>query len=322
MIIRFSSIGDIVLTTPVVRCLKTQLNAEIHYLTKKSFKPILSNNPYIDKLWTIDNTINEVADGLTTENFHQIVDLHKNFRSYGIRMKLKVRCTSFPKINLKKWLLVNLNINLMPDIHIVDRYFKAVKSLGIANDGKGLDYFLPMEEKPNPENTDDLLKQSFIALVIGGKHNTKVFPMEKLIAVISQTTQNYVLLGGPEDRENGEIIKGKFPDRVYNACGELSINQSAWVVKQAEKLITNDTGLMHIATALEKDILSIWGNTVPELGMYPYLPEKSKAHSEIAEVKGLNCRPCSKIGYDQCPKKHFRCMKLINELQIIRFINR
>ncbi|MCF8303301.1 MAG: glycosyltransferase family 9 protein [Bacteroidales bacterium] len=322
LIIRFSSIGDIVLTTPVVRCLKKQLDAEIHYLTKKRFATILNHNPYIDKLWAIERKIDEVTPDLKTENFDHIIDLHKNFRSYGVRMKLRKPSTTFPKINFQKWLLTNFKIDRMPEVHIVDRYFKATEKLGISNDQKGLNYFIPEDAEVDIAQFGSPYQEGFIALVIGGKHHTKIFPMDKLSSVIQNTTQRFIILGGTEDRENGELLRKAFPGRIYNACGELNLDQSASVIQQARKVITNDTGLMHIAAALEKNILSIWGNTVPELGMYPYLPENSTAQSEIAEVKGLSCRPCSKIGYEKCPKGHFKCMKLIDEARIARFANR
>ena len=89
------------------------------------------------------------------------------------------------------------------------------------------------------------------------------------------------------------------------------MEQSASIVKNAKSILTNDTGLMHIAAAFHKNIVSVWGNTVPELGMYPYLPkEKEKCH--IVECKDIKCRPCSKLGFKNCPKKHFRCMMEID----------
>ena len=108
-------------------------------------------------------------------------------------------------------------------------------------------------------------------------------------------------------------LSDKAQGKVYNACGRFSINQSASLVQQARVVITPDTGLMHIAAAFKKKIISVWGNTIPEFGMFPYLPDKD---SRIIQVEGLSCRPCSKIGYSSCPKKHFRCMNDIDEKQL------
>jgi len=127
-------------------------------------------------------------------------------------------------------------------------------------------------------------------------------------------------LGGKEDFEKGERISNSIGENVFNACGKFNINQSASLVKQAKKVITNDTGLMHIAAAFRKDIISLWGNTIPEFGMFPYMPgDENKSH--ILEVKDLSCRPCSKLGYKSCPKKHFDCMQKIDVDEIIQLIS-
>ena len=158
-------------------------------------------------------------------------------------------------------------------------------------------------------------------MVIGGKHNTKIFPIEKVIEVCKQLNKPVYLLGGKQDFLRGEAIWAACGDRVYNACGQYSLNQSASLVRQAEAVLSNDTGLMHIAAAFRKKIVSVWGNTIPEFGMYPYLPGMNSRSSYMAEVKGLSCRPCSKLGYKSCPKKHFRCMTDIDTQKISGFLN-
>ncbi len=314
LIIRFSSIGDIILTTPVIRCLKQQLSdAEVHYLTKKQYVPLLEANPYIDKLYSISEKIDEIIPELKKENYDQLIDLHKNFRSKGVILKLQKPSTSFNKINIEKWLIVNLKINRLPKIHIVDRCFQAVEKLDVKNDNLGLDYFIPSKDQVKIKSLPVFHQAGFIGWVIGAKFNTKVYPEEKIIEACKRTDKPIVLLGGPEDAEKGERIKNEVGDTIYNSCGKLNINQSASLIKQAEKIITNDTGLMHIAAAFKKEIISLWGNTIPEFGMFPYMPGNEN-QSHIFEVKGLSCRPCSKLGYKKCPKGHFKCM---NELEII-----
>ena len=129
--------------------------------------------------------------------------------------------------------------------------------------------------------------------------------------------ENIVLLGGPDDVESGELIAKETGVYVFNTCGSYSIMESAWLLAGASRVITNDTGLMHIAAALRKDIISVWGNTIPEFGMYPYFPIGSNIVNKIIEVKPLYCRPCSKIGFKKCPKGHFRCMREIEPQHII-----
>jgi len=320
LIIRFSSIGDIVLTTPVVRCLKEQVpGAEVHYLTKASFLPVLKANPYIDKLFAIQENIGEVIPDLKNENYDLIIDLHKNFRSKGVILNLRKPSASFDKINFEKWLIVNFKINRLPPIHIVDRYFQAVKMLEVINDGKGLNYYIPPQDEVNLKHLPEKFGKGYIAWVIGGKHNTKIYPEEKIIEVLKKIEEPVALLGGPDDEAKGDRIQKAAGGLVYNACGKFNINGSASLVKQARKVITNDTGLMHVAAAFKKEIISIWGNTLPEFGMYPYMPGEEEK-SKILEVKGLSCRPCSKIGFEKCPKGHFKCMQEIDVGEIVDFI--
>ena len=317
LIIRFSSIGDIVLTTPVIRCLKNQIGAEIHYLTKQNFRGIVASNPYVSRVWTIEKSVSEIIFDLKKEQFDIVIDLHKNLRSCQIKFALGVRSFSFYKQNVLKWLAVNFKMNSLPPVHIVDRYLKTVEKLGVKNDGQGLDFFIPEADEVDISSlvandlrltiNDSPLK--FIAFVIGAAHATKRLPTVKIIEICNQIRLPIVLLGGKEDTSSGALIDSESTSYVVNLCGKLNLNQSASVVRQATKVITHDTGLMHIAAAFGKDILSVWGNTIPEFGMTPYLPT---ANSKQFEVKNLPCRPCSKIGFAACPKGHFDCMNRQN----------
>lgn len=307
LIIRFSSIGDIVLTTPVIRCIKQQIkNAELHYVTKEAFYPILEHNPFIDKIHSFKKDVSEIYPILIAEKFDFVIDLHNNLRSLRLKQKLKVPSFSFNKLNTRKFLAVNLKMtSLLPAKHIVQRYLKAAEPIGAKDDGKGLDYFISESDKVQLTNYDQLKTFThFIALVIGGSYFTKKIPMNKLVEIIQQSKLPIVLLGGKEDRGEANQLTQKFP-QIINTCGNLTINQSASIIQQAEWVISSDTGLMHIAAAFHKKIISVWGNTIPEFGMGPYLPN---SENKIVEIKKLSCRPCSKLGYKKCPKGHFKCM--------------
>ncbi|MDP1802747.1 MAG: glycosyltransferase family 9 protein [Bacteroidota bacterium] len=311
LIIRFSSIGDIVLTTPVIRCAKKQLNGtEIHFVTKEVFKSVLIHNPHIDKLHTFKEDVSELYDQLKAENYDVVIDLHKNLRSLRLKQKLKVKSYSFNKLNIQKFLAVKFKqTNKLPNIHIVDRYFETIAPLGVANDGKGLDFFIHENEKVDvatllPANS----QKEFVALVVGGSYYTKKIPINKLAEICNTVKLPVVVLGGKEDKLIADELQQRFPE-IINTCGQYSINQSASIIQQAEWVITSDTGMMHIASSYYKKIISVWGNTIPEFGMAPYLPHNE---NKILEVKGLYCRPCSKLGYKRCPKKHFRCMNDID----------
>ncbi len=307
LIIRFSSIGDIVLTSPVLRCLKLQTNAEIHFLTKQSFLGIVANNIYVDRCFGIQKSINEVQHELKAQQYDLIIDLHNNLRSRILSWTLGVKTYRFDKLNFQKWLLVRFKINRMPDVHIVDRYMKTLETLQVTNDNQGLDFFINPESIVNIE-TQIGITEPYIAFVIGAAHATKRLPDHKIIEFCSQLSQPVVLLGGKDEQATGERIAAASGAHVTNTCGQFSLQQSASVVQQSMKVITHDTGLMHIAAALRKPIVVVWGSTVPEFGMYPYYP-KGTSHVQQLEVKNLACRPCSKIGFQACPKGHFDCME-------------
>ena len=311
LIIRFSSIGDIVLTTPVIRCIKEQRSGvEIHFLTKVSFKSILEHNPYLTKIHTIGKDVKEVTEQLQKENFDFVVDLHNNIRSIQTKNSLGKPSSAFKKLNFKKWILVNLKIDKMPKVHVVDRYMDTVSQLGIKNDNKGLDYFISAKDEVNNSSLPTSHQNGYIGFVIGAKHFTKQLPIEKIISICKKINKPIILLGGKEDVARAEEIEKAVGNNIFNACGKYNLNQSASLIKQASKIISHDTGLMHIAAAFKKEIISVWGNTVPSFGFTPYLPDPK---SKMVEVKNLSCRPCSKIGYDKCPKGHFKCMMEIDE---------
>lgn len=304
LILRFSSIGDIVLTSPIIRCLKTQLDCKIDYLVKNKFKDTLKANPHIDEIIGFEKEPQEVLEQLKTNDYDFIVDLHKNIRTRRLLLALAKPSANFPKKNIQKWLLVNFKVNKMPDLHIVDRYFEAVKALNVQNDRKGLEYFIP--EADEVDLTQHGLKENeFIAFGFGAAHQTKALPLNKAKELLEKLDQKFVLLGGPMESAIGAALASS---QCLNFCGKLNINQTASLIRQAGLVISPDTGIMHIAAAFRKKAVSFWGNTVPDFGMYPYYG-KEEVSNLRSEVKGLSCRPCSKIGYKNCPKGHFKCMQ-------------
>ncbi|PWJ58316.1 ADP-heptose:LPS heptosyltransferase [Dyadobacter jejuensis] len=305
LILRFSSIGDIVLTTPVVRCLKLQHpNAEVHYLTKEKFGFLLANNPYVDKVITLSKPLGELLKELKKENYDGIIDLHRNIRTLRIKLALQVQDFNFNKLNVQKFLMTNFKINRMPSVHIVDRYLATLSTFNIINDQKGLDYFIPPSDEIDPVTLPQSYQKGYVAFAIGGQHATKKLPLPRLIELCKKINFPILLLGGPEDSAVGtEIEKTLGADLALNTCGQYSFNQSASLIRQAHVVFTHDTGLMHVAAAFKKRTYSVWGNTVPAFGMYPYLTSY-----EVIENNNLSCRPCSKIGYNKCPKGHFKCM--------------
>lgn len=316
LIIRFSSIGDIVLTTPVIRAIKNQFNhgvVEVHYLTKSIYEPILSANPYLDKLHTIKRNAGEISGLLREQQYDYVIDLHSNLRSFLVKRALGRHSRTLDKLDLRRLLYIRFKINFMPNRHIVDRYMDVVKPLGVKNDMRGLDYFLRPQDEIDPLGLPVLHRDGYIALVIGGKHTGKLYPVELLIQVCQHLDSPVVLLGSAGDRARGEAIVRQVGDKVFNACGLYTLNESAALIRDAQFVISNDTGLMHIATAFRKKIISLWGATVPEFGMYPYMPGEG---SQILEAESPQ-RPYSKHGGKALFKSPYTCWSGLEPEKII-----
>ena len=316
LVLRFSSIGDIVLTTPVVRALAQQVpGAEVHFATKPAYRGLLEPNPYITKVHCLTGSLGELVQALKAEQFDHIIDLHNNLRTRLIKLQLGVKSSSFDKLNWQKWLLVNFKIDKLPRVHIVQRYMAAAANFGVKDDGEGLDYFIPEGHEVDVATLPAPFQRGYVALAIGAQHATKRLPLDKLVELCQRLAPRPImLLGGPEDAPVAEalievatansISHLVTPALIANGCGRYSLHQSASLLRQADFVVSHDTGLMHIAAAFGKEIFSVWGNTVPAFGMYPYRTE-----FKVLEVTGLNCRPCSKIGFDKCPQGHFKCMR-------------
>jgi heptosyltransferase-2 len=238
-----------------------------------------------------------------------------------VKNVLNKKAFSFYKLNVEKYFYTAFKINILPKIHIVDRYIKTVESFGVKNDGFGLDYFIAPNEEIKKEDIPTSHYAGYVACVIGGAHGTKKWPVHKWKEFCQQMDHPIILLGGKEDVEAAKEISSVDPVKVYNACGKFSINESADIVRKSKLVVTNDTGLMHIAAAFKKPIISLWGNTVPSFGMYPYYGQNSTPLHEIMQVNKLWCRPCSKIGYKKCPLGHFKCMEKIPANEVIQKVN-
>lgn len=321
LIIRFSSIGDIVLTSPVIRTVKQQIKyAEVHFLTKKSFLFLVENDPHISKVHTYDQSLKEIILELKKEKFDLVIDLHKSLRSRYIKNQLGVKTISFNKLNYKKWLFTKLKLNKLPEKHLVDRYFDSLRKIKVKNDEQGLQYYYGSAEAYK-RKLDAYTDKPFVVVAIGGTYFTKKLPNKKLIELVDAIdSKQVILIGGKEDVSNAkEIIDASNNSNCIDLCGQLTVHESAYLIEQADHVITHDTGMMHIAAAFKKPLSVVWGNTHPSFGMYPYgYSEKDKLYSYEIE---LNCRPCSKLGFNECPKGHFNCMNLQNIGEIVKNCN-
>ena len=321
LFLRFSSIGDIVLTFPVVKAVSEQVeNVEIHYATKIQFKDLLIACKSIDKVHFFENRTSEIWEDLKSQNFDYVIDLHYNIRTIKLTRILKIKTFRFPKLNIQKWIMVKLKWDLLPEKHVVDRYFEALRPLGIKNENKNNQFHIP-DRYLLTLNDWGLEVKSYLAIALGAKYKTKQLPLAKLLAIINQIDHDIVLLGGKTESDLAKQIISNFQNRkIVDLVGKLSILESAYIVKNAASLLTNDSGLMHIASCFDVPIHITWGNTISKFGMYPYKPENPNLTLSY-EVK-IKCRPCSKIGFSKCPKGHHNCLNLLSENKIAEGIKK
>ena len=293
LVVRFSAIGDILLTFPVVEALQHKYpSAEIHFLTKPSNKSVLELLSGKVHPRFLQESLVQTAKQLRRERYDLVIDLHNNLRTFLLQaLMLKGSWHRFRKLNFQKWLLTSFKWNTLPKVHVVERYAQAAKV--------------------NPTSVTlvvnnpafDSLTSNYVAWVLGATFSTKQFPLSKLIETIERLDMPIILLGGDKENALASSLQAHFPSLI-SLVGKTSLTEAALVLSKANVVVTNDTGLMHLAAFYGKPMVCIWGNTVPEFGMYPY----QSTPVFHAQVRNLSCRPCSKIGHKTCPKGHFDCM--------------
>ncbi len=304
LILQFASIGDVVLSSPVMRCLKQQMpKAEVHFCTKRDYESIVAYNPYLDKGHYFDERPYDLIWQLRAEQFDYVIDLQNTFVTGLLKAVLGARSYSVEKQSFRQWLYIGWKINAMSEQHVVDRYLATAQPLGVENDGQGLDYFIPYKDEVEFDWLPDTHQNDFVAYAIGGQHMTRRLPTVRMIELCRKINYPIVLLGDKKDRKAAdEIVRALGEKFIYNACGQYNLNQSASILQRARVVFSHDTGLMHIAAAFRKKIYSIWGSSTPQFGFYPYRTPHVRLEAPVG------CRPCSATGSDNCPLKHFKCM--------------
>jgi ADP-heptose:LPS heptosyltransferase len=316
LIIRFSSIGDIILTSPAVRYAKNELQAEVHYLTRLKYQELVNSDPNIDKVFLYDNNFSVLARILRKEKYDLIADLHKNILSFAFRTALNRKSHTLQKWNISKWLMVNFKKKIEVP-HIVTRYLETTDKDYQAGFNDSTEIFFT-EGTVLPSEIEHTAP--YYCFSLGAMHNTKKIPADLAARIIQNVDYPVVLIGGYDVISEADDIKDKLGDMVINLCGKLSLSESAMVIKNCKTVVSADTGMMHMASALGKEVHAIWGSTVPEFGMTAYYGTNN-SKSINYEIE-LACRPCSKIGFEKCPKKHFNCMKQQDHLKIASNIRR
>jgi len=319
LIIRLSSIGDILLSTPFIRQVRHKFpEAKIDFVVKDIYKELLKCNPHIDDFFYIDplsgrKQLAELKEKLKNRSYDIVFDLHNNLRSNYLKRGIKAgRISSIKKKEkLKQALLVLFKLNLYGrGTPIPKRYLSVAKDFGVRDDEGGLE--LQWEKETNLAAEQKVIlkglsfKKPIIGLAPGAGFFTKRWPVKKYVDLIEMIQQNrnnqVVVFGGEKDKEIGSYLyeqKG-----VFNLSGQLTLLETASIISKCSIIITNDSGLMHMATAVQTPVLAIFGSTVKELGFFPY-----RSESIVIENAEINCRPCSHIGRHKCPKGHFKCME-------------
>ena len=321
LIIRLSSIGDILLSTPFVRQVRNQFrNAEIDYIIKDVFQDLIQFNPHINTIFPLhlyagNKTLKKLKRQLKNRSYDIVFDLHNNFRSNYLRRGINAKkCRSIKKNKFKQTILVYLKKNLYNNIiPIPERYLRVAEDFDISDDGKGLELFWNEETKISTENKALKiglnLSEPYLCLAPGAGFHTKRWPAENFEQLIGHICREFnyhiVLLGGEEDKELGRFLSAK--DSVYDFTGKLTLVETGVVLSQGKALVSNDTGLMHMATAVNTPVLAIFGSTVQEFGFFPF-----RGESLVLENAELSCRPCTHIGRKKCPQLHFDCMLKIS----------
>ena len=322
LIIRFSSIGDIVLTFTVASTIKSLYpHCKIDFVTKPQFKELLNACPDLDTIYTLTGTVAQLRKEIDFNQYDAILDLHHNLRSRILLGFQFGKVYRFPKNNIEKWLLTTFKTRPKIIRHVTERYLETLSAytkapiVGIAPA-----YRVPDASKIDIKETFQVEPSKYVAVAIGAQFATKRMPTDLLVELIQKINLPVLLLGAKEDRLTAnEILEQCTSNIIFSAVGTATIHESAWLVKNAKALLTHDTGLMHIGASFEVPLHVIWGNTTRDFGMYPYRVEQEQVFNY--EVSGLSCRPCSKIGHQSCPKGHFSCMRQQDLVAIAHAIN-
>lgn len=314
LVVRFNSIGDIVLTSPVISSLHAE-GYKVHYLTKAVFSELLENNSKVTKCWTLVDSLSSVISELRNYRFEFVIDLHNNYRSKRVCKALTAPTFRLKKERIGLWLLTNFGIQRTSGHHIVHRFLDVLNPLGLSSRSEELEFYA------DSENIDHLeLPQKFLAIAVGAAWSTKQIPLDKQIEIINQSSwNNIVLLGGPDEIEMAKEIERGVSKKLNNQVGKLSLTQSGQVVRSASVLLSGDTGLMHIAAAVKTPVVAVFGSTHPVLGYTPFTDEKAY---NIIQNESLSCRPCTKQGNSSCPKGHFKCMLDLDYKDLVSKIDR
>lgn len=325
LIIRLSSIGDVILATPLARILREKLpSAQVDFLVKREYAPLVRHNPHLSSVIELDTQsgfehLRGLRKRIRQEHYDLIIDVQGNLRSVFLRTGSSENLVSVNKRKLARFLLINFKWNVYRSAPAVCvRYLETLRRFPLFDDGKGLEVFIPKEisdhVRQHLESTGLGNCENVVGLCPGSRHATKRWLQERFaqlaITLIKEERMGVFLFGGLGDRELCASIERQImestgnQESIANFAGVFSLLETAVAMDACDVVVTNDTGLLHLAAARKRKVVAIFGPTVKEFGFFPYGTE-----SKVFEHAGLYCRPCTHVGGKVCPEGHFRCMK-------------
>ncbi|UCH65463.1 MAG: glycosyltransferase family 9 protein [Ignavibacterium sp.] len=307
LIVRLSSLGDILLVTPLIRTIKNKYpGIDIDFVVRDEYKDVLKLNPHLRDVYIFhrdNNKIKELTSKVCNNKYDLVIDLQNNIRSHRLLSCFGDSVVKYKKLHVKKFLLILLKINLLKDTPQIPARYASVLDNFIL-DKQGPELFT--DKPPYPKLSD---ANKLIGICPGSKHFTKMWPEEYFIQLgktLEKNGFNVVLFGGSDDKEICKRISSILSSAI-NLSNNNDILQTAADMKICDVIYCNDSGLMHTATAVGVPVIAFYGSTVKEFGFIPY-----NAKNLILENISLSCRPCTHIGRGNCPKRHFKCMKEIS----------
>ncbi|MBI3194918.1 MAG: lipopolysaccharide heptosyltransferase II [Ignavibacteriae bacterium] len=336
LIIRFSSLGDIVLTSPLVRSLRAQFPfAQIDFLVKEAYADLVKFNPNLSSVIEMRrddwDELQTVVNQVQAEKYDLLVDLHNSLRSRYIRVLSKAhRKVVVNKRAVARFMLVNFKRNFYDGIvPVTERYLESCASFGVRGDGNGPEVFIPEQTIETMAAYVSKFKFERYKIIIGlapsAKHFTKRWLPERFIEfgayAAKELNAKLLIFGGNEDATECEDISQMINMQVgasasENVAGKISLLESIALLDYCELVVSNDSGMMHLAQARNRNLVAIFGSTVKEFGFFP-----TTSNSKVVEAENVPCRPCSHIGREECPKMHFHCMNSVRVEEVVRAVN-